>query len=47
MGAAEELERKSELELFSDFYVLQNNQTMSAKQTELVRQLIQESMGCT
>ena len=47
VGAAEELERKSELELFSDFYVLQNNQTMSAKQTELVRQLIQESMGCT
>lgn len=47
VGAAEELERKSELELFSDFYVLQNNQTMSAKQMELVRQLIQESMGCT
>lgn len=41
--AAEEPERKSELELFLEFYELQNNQSMTAEQTELVRQMIEEN----
>lgn len=39
--AAEEIEQKSELELFREFYELQNNQPMSAEQTEFVGQMIE------
>lgn len=39
---AEEIEQKSELELFAEFYELQNNQPMSDEQTALVAQLIEE-----
>ena len=35
-------QRKSELELFQEFYELQNNQPMSGQQEAYVRQLIQE-----
>lgn len=38
---AEEIEQKSELELFAEFYELQNNQAMSEEQTEFVAQLIE------
>lgn len=38
---AEEIEQKSELELFAEFYELQNNQTMSEEQTAFVAQLIE------
>nr|WP_300841167.1 exonuclease SbcCD subunit D [uncultured Acetatifactor sp.] len=37
-----EVERKSELELFGEFYELQNNQPMSSEQTEFVKQMIEE-----
>lgn len=40
--AAAEIEKKSELELFGEFYELQNNQPMSAEQTAFLRQLIEE-----
>lgn len=40
--AAAETEKKSELELFEEFYELQNNQPMSGQQTEYVRRMIQE-----
>lgn len=36
------VERKSELELFGEFYELQNNQPMSKQQQEFVHQLIKE-----
>lgn len=39
--AVQEIERKSELELFQDFFELQNNRPMSAEQTDLVRRLIE------
>ena len=39
---AKELERKSELELFEEFYELQNNQPMSAFQRELAETMFQE-----
>lgn len=39
---AEEIEQKSELELFAEFYELQNNQAMSEEQTAFVAQLIEE-----
>lgn len=39
---AEAVERKSELELFGEFYELQNNQSMSSEQTALVRQVIEQ-----
>ena len=39
---AEEIEQKSELELFAEFYELQNNQEMSAEQAAFVEQLIGE-----
>lgn len=39
---AQEVERKTELELFGDFYALQNNSPMEKEQEELVRQLIEE-----
>ncbi len=38
--AVKELERKSELELFQEFYELQNNRPMSETQAEYVRQMI-------
>lgn len=40
---AEDMERKTELELFEEFYELQNNQAMSEEQREFVRQLIEEN----
>lgn len=40
--SAEEIEQKSELELFAEFYELQNNQEMSREQTAFVEQLIEE-----
>lgn len=43
--AAEDMERKSELELFGEFYELQNNQPMSAEQADFVKGLIQEVGG--
>ncbi len=39
--AAAEIEQKSELELFEEFYELQNNQPMCEEQIEFVRQLIE------
>jgi len=41
MEGTEAVEKKSELELFQDFYQLQNNQPMSLSQTEFVRTLIE------
>ena len=38
--AAEQAERKSELELFGEFFELQNNQTMSAEQAAYMEKLI-------
>lgn len=42
VNGATDVETKSPLELFSDFYELQNNQSMSAKQTEFMRKLIEK-----
>jgi len=39
---SEEIEQKSELELFAEFYELQNNQKMSEEQTTFVARLIEE-----
>lgn len=39
---AEEVEQKSELELFAEFYELQNNQPMSDEQTAFVTRLVEE-----
>lgn len=39
---AEEIEQKSELELFAEFYELQNNQAMSDEQAAFAAQLIEE-----
>lgn len=41
MEGTETVEKKSELELFQDFYQLQNNQPMSPGQVEFVRTLIE------
>lgn len=41
LEAAKELEQKSELELFEEFYELQNNQPMSGEQRAFVRELIE------
>ncbi|MDE7310414.1 MAG: exonuclease SbcCD subunit D [Eubacterium sp.] len=38
----EGVQQKSELELFAEFYELQNNQPMSREQTEFVRTLLEE-----
>lgn len=38
----EELKKKSELELFSDFYKLQNNLDLNEKQKEIVKNIISE-----
>lgn len=43
VGAAEEMEQKSELELFGEFYEIQNNQKMSEEQAEFVKLLIEKS----
>lgn len=43
--AVQELEQKSELELFEEFYELQNNQPMSGEQREFVRKLIEDTKG--
>lgn len=43
--AAEETERKSELELFKEFYELQNNQPMSDLQAAFVEDMIEGLMG--
>lgn len=37
-----EIEKKSELELFSEFYEKQNNQPMSAIQEAFIRKMIEE-----
>ncbi len=43
--ASEEIERKSEVELFLEFYERQNNQPMSEEQRELVQQMIEDNRG--
>lgn len=40
---AEEIEQKTELELFAEFYEMQNNQPMSEEQSAFVTRLIEES----
>ncbi len=40
--ASLDVERKSELELFEEFYELQNNRPMKEEQTELVRQMLKD-----
>lgn len=40
--AAGEMQQKSELEFFEEFYELQNNQPMSREQVDFVQQLIEE-----
>ena len=42
IDADAEAERKSPLELFADFYELQNNQPMSAEQERFLRGLIEK-----
>lgn len=42
VNGACEVEQKSEMELFGEFYELQNNQAMSGKQEAFVRRLIEE-----
>ena len=42
VNGACEVEQKSELELFGEFYELQNNQAMSGKQEAFVRELIRK-----
>ena len=42
LTAAEAVEQKSEMELFMEFYELQNNQPMSQIQEEFVRNIIRE-----
>lgn len=43
--AAEDVERKSDLELFEEFYELQNNQRMSRQQSAYIEELLQEIQG--
>lgn len=42
LTGAQAVEKKSEIELFMEFYELQNNQSMSQVQEEFVRNIIQE-----
>ena len=42
LTAAQAVEQKSEMELFMEFYELQNNQPMSQIQEEFVRNIIRE-----
>lgn len=43
IGGESEVESKSPLELFEDFYSLQNNQPMSQEQTEFMKELIEKT----
>ncbi len=43
IGGAVDVESKSPLELFSDFYELQNNQPMSPEQSEYMKSLIEKT----
>ena len=43
IGGAVDVESKSPLELFSDFYELQNNQPMSPEQSEYMKLLIEKT----
>ena len=38
----EHVEQKSEMELFKEFYEIQNNQQMSEEQQDFVRELMEE-----
>lgn len=38
----EHVEQKSEMELFEEFYEIQNNQPMSEEQQDFVRELMEE-----
>ena len=42
MDAAEAVEQKSELELFAEFFELQNNQNMSEVQQQFVENMIRD-----
>ena len=42
LPTAQAVEQKSEMELFMEFYELQNNQPMSQIQEEFVRNIIRE-----
>ena len=42
---AERLEQKSELELFQEFYEMQNNQPMSGEQHNFVKKMIENLAG--
>ena len=42
LTAAQAVEQKSEMELFMEFYELQNNQPMSEEQKEFTGRLIQK-----
>ena len=44
VGGAEDVQRKSPLELFEELYELQNNQPMSDEQREFSRELIEKIM---
>ena len=39
IDAVQDIEQKSEMELFGEFYELQNNQPMSAEQAEFLKKL--------
>jgi len=43
IGGAADVETKSPLELFADFYALQNNQPMTEVQADFVRELIEQT----
>ena len=43
--AAEAVERKSELELFGEFYELQNNRPMNEEQAEFVGRILEGLKG--
>lgn len=43
--AAENVEQKSELELFEEFYELQNNQPMSGQQKDFSKALLRKLRG--
>ena len=42
IDAVVDLEKKSPLEIFSEFFELQNNKEMTSEQTEFMRKLISE-----
>lgn len=43
LGSAEDVDDRSPLELFADFYELQNNQPMSPEQSEFMREMIEKT----